>query len=415
MIYLFNKKKNCGMDMQKTESANSKGFQRINRLRVLDLIRSDAQVARGLICERTGLSAASVSNIVGYLIENGLVEECGFENVSRTGRKSALLRFVGENYRLITVSHTERMLHIYLTDLKGEVFGHMEYRMQDLDPSATTDLLCSGVREMLNSPQGKNVIGIGLSLSALILDQGRQVVSSSFKWDAPGIRRQLAELTDVPVHISNSSFTKGLWLCRTSDENVPSMVLFVDITKGMGAVAIIDGVRVNQVIGEIGHTTIARDGDPCTCGNRGCLEVMCSPARMMRLYAQASGRVLKDFEDFAYLVEKGDPDALAAMQDCAEYLGAGLANLINLFHPGELVINAADYAACPAVVESALTIMRQRVLPGLASGTNIRLTLFNDPELPRAMAWDLCGAMFSEQFPEDIFERIEKMARKTTD
>ena len=396
--------------MQKNESANSKGVQRINRLRVLDLIRNDGQVARGMICERTGLSPASVSNIVGYLIEMGLAEESGFENVSRTGRKSVLLRFTSEKYRLITISHTDSMLHIYLTDLEGEVYGHMEYRMQDIDPVATTHLLCSGIREMLNSPQGKNVIGVGISLSALVLDEGRQVVSATLKWDAPEIRRQLSEITDVPVHISNSSFTKGLWLCRRGRNNNPALSLFIDITRGMGSALIQDGARVSQIIGEIGHTTVCRDGDPCSCGNRGCLEVMCSPARMLRLYAENSGHPLKDIEDFAHLAEKGDEDALNAMNDCAEYLGIGLANLVSLFNPDEMVINAVDYAACPIVVEKALEIMQQRILPGLASRMAIRPVLFNDPELPRAMAWELCGAMFSEQFPEDIFERIEKMA-----
>ena len=397
--------------MQKTESANSKGVQRINRLRVLDLIRGGSYVARGMICEHTGLSPASVSNIVGYLIENGLVEEAGFENVSRSGRKSVLLRFTSEKYRLITVSHTDSMLHIFLTDLKGEVFGHMEYRMQGLDPDATTEILCGGIREMLNSPQGKEVIGVGISLSAMVLDEGRQVVSASLKWDAPEIRRRLSEITDVPVHISNSSFTKGLWLCRRSTESNPTLSLFIDISKGMGAALIQDGVRIPQVIGEIGHTTVARDGDKCTCGNLGCLEAMCSPSRMIRLYTQKTRRNVKNPESFAHLVEAGESEAINAMNDCAEYLGIGLANLVSLFNPDEMVINAADYTACPGVVQKALEIMQNRILPGLASRMGIRPVLFNESDLPRAIAWELCGAMFSEQFPEDIFERIEKMAR----
>lgn len=398
------------MDMQKTESANSKGVQRINRLRVLDLIRHDDQIARGMIGEGTGLSAASVSNIVSYLIEVGLVAESGFENVNRTGRKSVLLRFTSEKFRLITVSHTDMMLHIYLTDLKGEVFGHMEYRMQDLDPLSTTELLCSGVREMLNSPQGKNVIGVGISLSALVLDGGRHVVSSTLEWDACEIRKRLSEVTDAPVHISNSSFTKGLWLCRGGSSAGANLSLFIDITEGMGAALIQNGGLVSQVIGEIGHTTVALNGDKCTCGNHGCLETMCSPARMLRLYSEKSKRNLKDLKSFAHLAEKGDPSALSAMNDCAEYLGIGLANLVSLFNPDEMVINAADYAACPVVVEKALEIMQHRILPGLASHMVICPVLFNDPELPRAMAWELCGAMFSEQFPEDIFERIERMS-----
>ena len=206
--------------MQKTVSANSKGIQRINRLRVLDLIRSGNLVARSAICERTGLSAASVSNIVSYLIENGLVKEANCENVSRSGRKSVLLRFAVENYRLITVSHIGSMLHIFLTDLAGEVFAHMEYRMQDLAPEAITELLYGGIQELFCSPRGKTAIGVGIFLSARVLDEGRQVISATLQWDVPEIRRRLTEIIDMPLYISNSTFTKGLWFCRRSAENL---------------------------------------------------------------------------------------------------------------------------------------------------------------------------------------------------
>ncbi|MBS5585069.1 MAG: ROK family transcriptional regulator [Clostridiales bacterium] len=396
--------------MQKTVSANSKGIQRINRLRVLDLIRSGNLVARSAICERTGLSAASVSNIVSYLIENGLVKEANCENVSRSGRKSVLLRFAVENYRLITVSHIGSMLHIFLTDLAGEVFAHMEYRMQDLAPEAITELLYGGIQEMFCSPQGKTAIGVGIFLSAMVLDEGRQVISATLQWDVPEIRRRLTEIIDMPLYISNSTFTKGLWFCRRSAENNSGLSLFIDIAQGMGAALIQDGVRIPQVIGEIGHTTVARDGDACTCGNHGCLEAMCSPARMLQLYARESGQPLQQLKSLTRLAEAGDRKALSAIDDCAEYLGIGLANLVSLFNPNEMVINAADYVHCPRVVEKALAVMQKRILPGLASHMTIRSVLFNESDLPRAIAWELCGAMFSETFPEDVFDRIEKMA-----
>ena len=178
----------------------------------------------------------------------------------------------------------------------------------------------------------------------------------------------------------------------------------------MGAALIQDGVRIPQVIGEIGHTTVARDGDACTCGNHGCLEAMCSPARMLQLYAHESGQPLQQLKSLTRLAEAGDRKALSAIDDCAEYLGIGLANLVSLFNPNEMVINAADYVHCPRIVEKALAVMQKRILPGLASHMTIRSVLFNESDLPRAIAWELCGAMFSETFPEDVFDRIEKMA-----
>ena len=40
------------------------------------------------------------------------------------------------------------------------------------------------------------------------------------------------------------------------------------------------GVSLNA--GEFGHIVVEPNGPPCYCGNRGCLEAMCSPAAIVK-------------------------------------------------------------------------------------------------------------------------------------
>ena len=82
---------------------NSQLIQKMNRLKVLNYIRRNPDAARPQIAHDTGLSVASLTNITSYLLELGLITECGTEKVERVGRKGTLLRFRAESYGLICI------------------------------------------------------------------------------------------------------------------------------------------------------------------------------------------------------------------------------------------------------------------------------------------------------------------------
>ena len=394
--------------MRNQEAVNIKLVQRINRSRVLGEIRNAPEVARAALSGKTGLSAASVSNIAGYLLHTELIRETGRENVDRTGRKGILLRFDGARYRIVTTSLADGALHLFLTDLQGTVYAHLEHRLLGASAEATARLLCGGIEQMLASPQAENVLAAGVSVSALVLQDGRRVTSSRLGWNRMDLRARLKSLGDIPVFVSNSSFAKAGWLCRLHPEWSRGLTLFVDMTHGVGAALLRDGERIDAFVGEIGHSVIAPGGEICSCGRRGCLEAMCSPARLLRLYAQGGGHV-ESLAEFSQRLEAGDGDAMRALEDCAAYLGMALGNLINLFNPERIVLNAEDYVDCPALPERAIEAMKAHVLDGLNRDAPVFVTRFDPADLARSMAGDLCNALFSPRFETDIFERIDGM------
>lgn len=108
------------------------------------------------------------------------------------------------------------------------------------------------------------------------------------------------------------------------------------IGSGAGASIITDGITyrgANSSAGEWGHTKITMGGRACRCGGRGCLEAYIG-AESILYRAGLSAEIADEQAVLAELVRSGGP----VIEETADYLGAGLANLINLFNPERIVI-----------------------------------------------------------------------------
>ncbi len=131
--------------------------------------------------------------------------------------------------------------------------------------------------------------------------------------------------------------------------------VYVTISTGIGGGIVIDGKILNGcqgMAGEIGHMTIADEGPPCHCGNRGCWEALASGTAL----ANAAKKRIEMGEATAILgfaegkienvtaktvqsaAEKGDPLANRLILKTAYYFGVGLANLVNILNPEMIVI-----------------------------------------------------------------------------
>ena len=132
-------------------------------------------------------------------------------------------------------------------------------------------------------------------------------------------------------------------------------MIYVTVSTGIGGGLILGGKLYHGVdggAGEIGHITVLPDGPLCNCGNRGCLEALASGTAIAR---EARERVAHDTPTLIADLAQGDPGRItarlvaeAASQGDAEaqhilstamnYLGIGMANLVNLFNPQLIVI-----------------------------------------------------------------------------
>lgn len=365
--------------------ANVQLMQKMNRLKALNYVRNNPDCSRPQIAKATGLSLPSVTNITTYLLDIGILCENGTEEVSRVGRKSVLLRLCASKYDLVCVHLEETTATITRTDLEGTIKEKTQLEMAGKDSEVLAKKLSEAIVAMVTAYDQEKVLGIGVAMSGLVLSGSRFVMSSHLKWKSFNLKKVLEEATGIPVFIDNISVLKAAQYFSGHFKNSDKNALFIDLEHGIGAVPYIGGAIQREVLGEIGHTTIEKDGPQCFCGNRGCLEMMCSPKRLAELIAEG----------------KSEKEAIT---ECGKYLGMGLANLVNLFNPREIIIDTGDFEKCPTLLEVAKEELMERAYVAITKELSITYIKETEENIIYGTAFDLCDKLFDISFPENIIE-----------
>lgn len=379
-------------------------MQQMNRLKVLDFIRRNPDASRPIIAENTGLSLASITNTTAYLLELGLICENGLENVGRVGRKSTLLRFCATEYDLICIHLNDKYIKVAYTDLEGNTKEKIKVESDNSSPEETMAELQEKVSSLIDRHGKERLLGIGVAISGLILDDSRFVMSSRLKWKSFDIKSALESATNLPVFVDNVSLIKAVWYFCQNSNDVKGNTLFVDMENGIGAVQFFNGAISRSTLGEIGHTTVERNGEPCFCGNKGCLEAMCSPRRLLSLYESASGKKVTSLSELDRLYCENDRDAIYAVSECGRYLGIGLANLVSLFNPSVIVINTGDFDGCPSLIREAEDELHKRAHPSLIQRLEIKQTQETEDNVIYGTAFNLCDRLFDISYGNNIVQ-----------
>ena len=393
------------------EVGNVRLMQRINRLKVLEIIRAKGPLARPEIAKMTGLSPSSITNIITCLLERSLVAEMGTVESRDVGRKATLIRFNPSEHSIVAVNVEIDKANIALTDLSGHILAMralpIDRHLPELD---VLDLIRKEIILLLEdkSIRRDKVIGIGLAVSGLVQDEGRFVFSSSLRWKGLSIREQFENLFQMPVFIQNNSRTKALWALSKYVEDSDRNVVFLDLAMGVGIVSFFEH-RINEaVIGELGHTTVKKDGPPCFCGNRGCLELMCSVDAILNNCQEGlsqgrcgilaglmeTGDGTLTFETVLQAFAGGDADVRAVLQECGEYLGMGIANIINLFNPQRIIINGDLLLQSDFIEQTAKAEAGRRANEELTRGLTYRKVVICIEESIQGVALNVAGRMF---------------------
>lgn len=375
-------------------------MQKINRLKVLNFIRKNPDVVRPVIAKETGLSLASITNITSYLLEVGLLSDCGTEDVGRVGRKSTILRFCASSYNLVCIVLGKNFINVAYTDLEGKIIDILKIDSTELSPECIMDAIRKNVKYLLEKHGTERVLGIGVAISGLVLDGSKFVFSTSHKWKEFDMKKILEKDTSLPVFIDNVSLLKAVWYFYCSGAEEFENMIFIDMNSGIGAAQYYGGEITRSMLGEFGHITVESNGEPCFCGNRGCLEAMCSPARLFSVYEASSGKKAKSLKELDESYKKGDKEAIFAISECGKYLGIGLANLVNLFNPSVFVINTGDFTDCPSLFEEAKKELNKRSTLTTMQKTEIKFINDSEENTICGTAFNLCDRLFDISFPE---------------
>ncbi len=384
--------------------ANVQLMQKMNRLKVFNYIRRSPNVSRPQIAKDTGLSIPSITNIVNYLLGIGIIQENGVEEVARVGRKSVLLSLCESKFDLICVYLNTSYINISITDLGGNIKESHLVDLKTLSDKSITKTLCDEIITLTNNRDISRILGIGIAISGLVLSGNNFVMSAKLKLKSFDIKDTLEQSTGIPVFVGNASIQKAVLYFSKAEHKTDENMIFIDMENGIGAVQYINGTVAQATIGEIGHTTVEKDGPLCFCGNHGCLETMCSPERLISLYNENSQGKISSLEELEKQFAEGDIDARSAIEDCGHYLGIALANIVNLFNPSVMVINTGDFAECPSLVDYAEKELRLRAYNVLTNDLSIVRITENEENILCGMAHNMCDRIFDVAYTNMIIE-----------
>lgn len=320
-------------------------LRRDNRSVLLWSLFSSRSCSRQDLSEATGLSAASVSNVIRELISDGIVTEAG--SVDSDGGRPRVLLEMNSGYGYIAgVDVGETRVLVELFDLTMTVRAKAEYA---LDPSqhgvaVVVDRIAAGLASVLadSGVDPAAVLGAGIGVPGVV-EQGTEAIvyGQTYGWDAVPLERLLQPSVGFPLYIDNGAKTMGqaeLWFGAGRGARQAVVCL---MGSGLGA-SIITGTPGKGGGGtsaavEWGHTTIEVGGRRCRCGSRGCLEAYVGAEAILDRYGLP---LPGDDEEtaLAALIAGTSSRGAEILDETTLYLGAGIANLINLFGPERIIL-----------------------------------------------------------------------------
>jgi predicted NBD/HSP70 family sugar kinase len=328
--------------------------QQRNWERIFDtIVRVDGPLAKD-IAEITGLGGSTVSGVLQRMEEKHLItrEAVVPEGSKRVGR-SAPVRVVAGRHYLAGVEIRRNGLTGLIVDLRGQPVGEpLNLPIPPDDQPMDVDVLVDCVRDLVDDLTRKlrelrddaqaPLLGLGVELGGHIDGRSGEIVCSpnlqwGERWSIPRVplRRLLRAATRLHTVVDNDANALGTaqrWFGAARNDDSFLMVLVTQ--DGVGSSEFRDGEPhrgATGKAGEIGHIVVVPGGEPCRCGNRGCVEAMATASAILKA-ADA-----EDLEEVRVRAAGDDPIARKAFADAGAALGRGLACMLAGVDPAKVI------------------------------------------------------------------------------
>ncbi|MGH3325387.1 MAG: ROK family transcriptional regulator [Streptomyces sp.] len=317
-------------------------LHRANLERVVRAVRMAGSLTQAEIARTTGLSAATVSNIVRELKESDTVQ---VTPTSAGGRRARAVSLSGDAGAVVGVDFGHSHLRVAVGNLAHQVLAE-ESEPIDVDASAAQGFdRAEQLVQRLVATTGidpEKVIGVGLGVPGPIDVETGELGSTSILpgWSGTHPRAELASRLGVPVHVDNDANLGALGEQVWGNGRGTGDLAYIKVASGVGAGLVINGHIYRGpggTAGEIGHITLDESGPVCRCGNRGCLETFTAARYVLPLLHSSHGTDLT-MARVVQLARQGDPGCRRVIGDIGRHIGSGVANLCNLLNPSRVVL-----------------------------------------------------------------------------
>ena len=358
-----------------------------NQRLVLRTVYDHGPISRAEVARSTGLTRTTVSDVVGELLNEGMVEEIG-RGPSSGGKAPILLGVVDDARLVIGLDLGESEFAGALVNLRGEVRREVTLPVDGANGAEAVALVHRLVEELIADAPARP-LGIGVGTPGLVDTRtGTIRWAVNLDWQDLPLGGLLAERHRLPTYVANDSQAAALAEYAFGDDVPrPRNLVTIRVGRGIGAGIVLDGNLFQGDgfgAGEIGHVTAIEAGADCRCGRSGCLETVASSRAIVRRAAELArqnGSPLADqidgrgdeagFEAVVRAWLDGDASARDAALEGARHLGAAIAGVIGALNVSRIVIDGPVSAFGPTWLAAVAETARARSLALLAGDTEI--------------------------------------------
>lgn len=229
----------------------------------------------------------------------------------------------------------------------------------------------------LDAPEAAGVVIPGIVDEA----RGVAVTAANIGWRDVPLRALLRDRLGVPVALGHDVRAGGLAEAVLGAAAGARNALVLPIGTGIAACCVVDGrpLVADGYAGEIGHVVVDPEGEPCPCGQRGCLERVASASAIARRYTARSGERVDGASEVAERLRAGDAMAQEVWDEAVDALARVLHTAVTLLGPEVVVVGGG------------LAEAKDLLLVPLTERLHARLTFQRAPRVVRAALGDQAG------------------------
>lgn len=338
-----------------TETASPERSRKTNRTLLLQALIQHGPLSRADLARQSSLSKPLVSDLVGELLDKGVIEQIGTRRRTSAGKPATMLAVRDDSFQIIALDLSdEKRFTGVVTNLRGKVLHRAEGAVAGRAGEAALDLVADLLGRLIQLSTAP-LLGVGIGTPGIVESKRVVRLASSLRWENVDLAAGVRGDYEGAIHVANdaNAAVLGMYAYRGAER---SSLLLVTLEHGIGAGLIIGGSLVEGpqfAAGEIGHIVVDDDGDRCSCGLRGCLDLAASaPNLRLRL-------------------ERDPSDRDRILSDAALALGRALTPMIALTGVKDVVIAGPVDLVSDHFLRAVEETIVQRSIPAVNAGLRV--------------------------------------------
>ncbi len=336
-----------------------------NESLIREVVYKYAPISRSEIAEMVSLTPPTITTNISSMIEQGLLKEWTEVNHDKNGkvmgRPKVSLDFIEDAYFTVGVELSPYHGVITLVNLRGKEQKTIRYFSAKTSYQDELNTLAGHIKDLLAESKidPEKILGIGFGIPGFADRKTGTVRKSAIRcWNDHKIAEDLSALTGYPVLVENNVRVRAVGEEMFGETLRPDTFAYFFVSYGIASPlyiknSILEGER--QGAGEAGHMVAILNGPHCeTCGNDGCLEAVASERAILKQIRQKLSEgetsIITEYcrdpadlsiDDVLKAQQAGDSMVNGVVKTAITYLGAALANIINVIYPPLVMVDAA--------------------------------------------------------------------------